>query len=464
MPKKNFIWVVAILAATVVTVWVTRDRPTSMRVNGQPRRSAVDEAIDKIRNAYYLPIDDGDPLMRGALGGMVKQLDEFSSYFPPSRAPAFQRRMDGVAEGLGLQVTSAGGRVKVAHAAANSPARAAALRPGMEILTIDGLIAGGLDPRELRSILHPPPGESVELTLRTKSRKRRSVKITAGRYNVQSVAGLLRHSSGQWQWMLDPEHRVAYVRICEFVDDTVGRLLEALRLAGPIDALILDVRANPGGKSEVAVQMADLFLRDGLIVKMVGRAGVKAVHEAHSAGTRPDMTVVVLVDGRTASGAELLAGALRARHRAVLVGTRTRGKGCIQSMIDLGNMGLVNLTTAQFVFAGGKPITRHKDAKTWGIEPHDKVAIAAGSKAELGRLRILAEYGPPQSATTRPRTPTTAAARAAIVGKLLRADAQLRRASELIRKQRVAGILTRAAEAARKAATQPAEDREAADK
>lgn len=461
MPKKNIIWVVAILAATVVALWVTRSRPSSVCVDGRRRSDPFDEAVAKIKDAYYVKIEDDEPLMRGAIGGLVGRLDEFSSYFPPSRQSAFRRRMDGLAEGLGLRVAPANGRVEVTAVAANSPARAAGIRPGMQVLTIDGVGAAGLKPRELRKMLHPPPGRSVELTLRAPRRKARTVKvaITAGQYHVRSVSGLYRSPSGRWRWMLDGDARVAYVRIAEFVNDTAGRVLEALRRAGPIDGLVLDVRGNPGGKSEVAVQVADLFLREGLIVKMLGRSGVEATYEAHSSGTLPPMAMVVLVDGATASGAELLAGALWAQNRAVLVGTRTRGKGCVQSMIDLGDMGLVNITTAQFVFSRGGPITRRRGAETWGLQPHVRVSVARGRVDELNRLRILAEYGRDEPSATRPAVAT----QETVLNRLLRADAQLLEGLELIRRHRVKPILARAKRAARRAALRQANTDEATD-
>ena len=466
MPKRNIIWIVAILAGAAALIWITRRQPGPVSAGRPERLRPVADVYEKIQSDYYLPVEDR-ALFRGAVRGMVEELDEFSTYLPPERIATFRQRMDGFERGLGLKVVEVDGRFEVVSVLHDSPAGRLRIRPGQRILMINGTNLARATSDEVRTMLAVDVGESVELTLWSAARKGRTVELTAAEFRVESVRGLSRDPEGQWGWWLEAEPAIAYVQIREFVDDTPERFQGVFRALDGMAGLVLDLRGNPGGKGTVAVRFADLFLREGLIVKMVHRGGDVERHEAHEPGTLPDVPLVVLVDGRTASGAELLAGALWVHHRAVLVGTRTRGKGCVQSMLDLGGeLGMINLTTSQFVLERLGPITREPDSTSWGVAPHVRVAIGRDSAASLRRLRAAAEVRPdpqtqpksrPVTKPAKPRLPAT-------VRGLLRHDAQLARAVTLLSEpDAISTILAAEREKARlaeeAAASQPAKAR-----
>lgn len=510
MPRRNIIWIVAILLAAVVTMWVMNNHPRPE--NGDvPGRSDF-HIFEKIRRDYYLPIED-EKLLRGAVRGMVSELDEFSSYFPPETMGRFSRRMDGFEQGLGLRVKfiekwveehdgtplhrkrrSFIRRLVVVDVLHDSPADRAGIMPGQWIRSINDQIK--LTIEEVRGQLSPPIGTNVtmriiplKLTIEEVCRQllpaidmnatvirggrvgpqildlnrvsgnywkqllaaypdlsqQRTITLTSAEFPVESVTGLYRRKTGQWAWMLDAERGLAYIRIREFVNNTAERLRQTFRAMNGVKGMVLDLRSNPGGKSTVAVQVADMFLREGLIVQMADRLGQGERHEAHSPGTLPPILLVVLVDEKTASGAELVAGALWANDRAVLVGSRTRGKGCVQSMIDLGELGLVNLTTSQFVLARPRNITRIKGNKTWGIDPHESCRIEAANQSALQDFRTMAgnagfaRKSQPTTLPTQPQFPD-------VVLKLLKLDKPLARASQLLQKpEQIKAILESAA-------------------
>jgi len=447
MPKRNIIWVIAILAATAGTIWMMRSnpyRPTGG--NGQDRYDALTEALARIESDYYEPLDDEAMLALRvkALATLAASLDEFSTYFPPDKLEAFERRMGGFGRGVGLRTQQVAGEAPVVTAVLHgSPADRAEIRVGQTVVRIDTRPTAELERDVFCSLLNPPLDESVTLVLQDAGQTtRQTLTLTSAEFRIESVTGLHRlhrdDADARWAWMLDADHAIAYIHVKEFVDDTIEKFHQALRTAGPVKALVLDVRGNPGGKSSVAIELADMFLAEGLIVRMLSRDDTLAKadsgehHIAHERGTMKALPVVVLVDEQTSSGAEVVAGALWAHHRAVLVGVRTRGKGCVQTMIELPDgLGLLNLTTSQFVFARGGMITRRPQSTTWGIDPHVTVTIPPADQQALERLRDEAQrpLKNPEPATR----PATSHATPTLATRLIRADAQLARALELLR-------------------------------
>ncbi len=430
MPKRNILWVLAIVAASAVTIWVMRDKRSPVRTGNSPQVHRMVKALDQIKRTYHKPIEE-DKLLRGAIRGMIRQLDEYSSYIPPEKIARFHRRMDGQAEGLGMRVVRERGSILVSQVAYDSPAQRGGIRPGDRILAIDSEILLDMDIEDIRRKFDLEAGSSVELMIESPEKPQPSV-LTASHYPVESVTGYRRRATGQWIWMLDDEHSIGYLRIREFVNDTPEALQKSIRAMGNIRNLVLDLRDNPGGKGDVAIRVADLFLRKGAIAHMVGRSGRSIRHEAHARGALPKIKLAVLINGKTASGAELVAGALRDNHRGVLVGTRTRGKGCVQSMIDLGeDLGLVNVTTSQFFPPDKREITRHSDSESWGIQPHRQVDISADDLAKLRRLRARLSMPPKSPTATAPHT-TPSDTQPIDADIILRDDRQLKIAMEIL--------------------------------
>ena len=456
MPKRNIIWILAIVTATATAMWMSRSDPNEPGPPGRPGRfSHLVNVGSRIQSDYYQNMDEAKltELQVEALLAMTEALDEFSTYVPPEKVKAFKERMAGTGRGLGLRTRQTqGGPLIVTAVLYNSPAHRAGIQAGWRIVRIDRHTAGRYRPSEIRQALSPPLGESVLLTFGADddTEALRTVRLTSEDFGIESVTGLyhLRRDerwARRWAWMLDQDKAVVYVHVREFVDNTVERFDQALRAAGGATGpggVVLDLRGNPGGQSGAAIRLADRFLTHGLIVRMLERKdridrpldGKR--HNAHARGTLEDIPVVVLIDERTASGAELVAGALWAHHRGVLVGRRTRGKWCAQSMIELGGgLGLLNLTTSHFVFSR-PPTTPAPENAPPGVEPHVSVAIAPEDRQALADLRAKAERPLPAGADRPTTAPARATRQARILARMLELDSQLARALALLRTPR----------------------------
>jgi C-terminal processing protease CtpA/Prc len=237
-------------------------------------------------------------------------------------------------------------------------------------------------------------------------------------------------------YLVDFDRAMAYVRIREFVNDTGGQLKKTLQQLTDLRGLVLDLRDNPGGNLSVAVEAANLFLREGVIVTSVNRSGDIKKYVAQSDWALPEIPMVVLIDGETASAAEILAAALKVHRRAVLVGMRSRGKGRVQSMFPLpGGLGQINLTTSELLIPSRQSISREPDSDVWGVDPHprQKVEIAPEHLEKLqllqGRSGTFQSMGAGAPATV----PAIASRRARVLYReFVRLDSQFARAMELL--------------------------------
>ena len=455
MPKRNIIWIVAIVTATATAMWLSRSDPNAPSPPGVERFGRLAKIVASIERDYYRPLDSerlNELIEIEGLGG-VESLDEFSTYVRPERVEAFKQRMAGKGRGLGLRTRQARtGPPIVTAVMYNSPAYRAGIQVDWRIVRIQGHDVGQLRPSEIREILQPALGESVSLTLYAANAanldEENTVTLTSEKFGVESVTGLyhLRRDSRwarRWAWILDQSNAIAYIHVREFVGNTVERFDEAFRAAAAGQnprGLVLDLRGNPGGQSSAAIRLADMFLAEGLIVRMLGRKDDGRIPEhgkrysAHRRGTLDGIPLVVLVDERTASGAELVAGALWANHRAVLVGTPTRGKWCAQSMIELeGGLGLLNLTTSYFVFS--RPVPRHltPHGQIPPIRPHEIVRIDPDKRRDLAAARDEARRPPAPAAGDKPTTAPATTRKITPLDRLLMFDSQLHRARELLR-------------------------------
>ncbi|MCJ7544489.1 MAG: S41 family peptidase [Phycisphaerae bacterium] len=469
MTKRNLIWAVTLLAIAVILVLAKRPTYSPSRQEGlAPQFRALDETYRLIQDKGYSPSADRD-LVRGAVGGMAGAADEYSSYIPPDKAESFQRRMEGKDRGVGLKLEQVGGQLRVHQALFGSPAARAALATGDVILTIDDRAAEGLTAAEAERLVNEGPlGTAVRLQVAGPNDEVHAVTLERREFPVESVAGVLRRQDGQWVYLVRAEPAVAYVRIREFVRSTAEEIRIALRQVDAPQGLVLDLRDNPGGQFPVAVEVADLFLREGTIVTLVDKSGPQPPYTARPEGSYPeDLRLVVLVNGKTASAAEIVAGALALNRRAVLVGTRTRGKGAIQGMFRLPDgMGEMNLTTAEFLLGEGRSIGRREGSSTWGIDPQVEVVIPAVDGRRLSRLRLDLEAGvstqlAPTTRRARGRSATqagasTAPATGAATRALLALDAQLRKAVDLLADpEAFDGILHQAAATAPESSAAP---------
>jgi carboxyl-terminal processing protease len=191
---------------------------------------------------------------------------------------------------------------------------------------------------------------------------------------MPSVKGLwIDNATRKWNFWLDQEQKLGYVQIGEFGKTTVEDCRSAVKslLEQGLKGLVLDLRHCPGGLLLATVEIAELFLREGLIVSFKGGQHPEMIYRATGKNCLGDFPLLVLVDDHTASAAEILAEALKENGRATILGTRTFGKGSVQEIQTLSGRGAIKLTTAYFFLAGGRGIDRQKGAATWGVDPTD---------------------------------------------------------------------------------------------
>jgi carboxyl-terminal processing protease len=333
-------------AASPIDPEAAESAPRTVPLEEIQRYVAVYRAI---QDAYVEPLDD-QALMKSALRGLLTDLDPHSAYLDEAEARALSEQSEGSYSGIGVEIEQRPDRsMMVVAPIDDTPAQRAGLRAGDLIIAVDGqpLAAAGADAasRELRG----EPGSKVTITfLRRGEDAPRDVVITRELIRVTSVSSRL----------LEPGF--GYLRISTFQADTgpeVARHLKALQDAGPLQGVVLDLRSNPGGLLNAAVEAADAFLDDGLIVSTKGRlAFSNSRFHAKPGDETGGAAVVVLVDAGTASAAEVLAGALADQQRALVMGSRTFGKGSVQTVVPLENGDSVKLTTARYYTPSGKSI------------------------------------------------------------------------------------------------------------
>lgn len=339
-------------------------------------------ALSHIEVSHVEPPDQ-DALIYGAIRGMVDTLDPHSSFLDPDEVARLNADTEGRFGGVGVEIDVRDGWITVHGVLAGGPAERAGLRPGDRFLTLDGVGARDLRVSEAVRIMRGEPGTSVTVRVRREG-EGEAVELTMTREVIEVEAVEAR---------VLPD-RIAYVRIRSFQATTTSELRAALdaavretESAGGLRGVLLDLRGNPGGLLDEAVLVADEFLIEGTIVSTRGRDGVVLSEaSARAPGTRPDWPMVVLVDYFSASAAEIVAGALRDHRRALVVGTRTWGKGSVQNVIDLPDGSALKLTVARYYTPSGDSI------QAVGIEPD---VVVEQLDEELART--LAREMPPIS-------------------------------------------------------------------
>lgn len=398
MPKRNLIWILIILAmGTVLFLVWKQPSPVDRPANGpfQP----VGQTYEVIVRQYYKPIDDRR-IRQAAVQGMIEALDEFSTYVPPEEAESLTHRVMGQPGGIGLVVARPVGKTfgpegaEVIGALPGSPAHQAGLLGGQRLLAIDGEDIAGMGFFRVRTLLAGVPGSEVLLRYcpaddadRPGPAEPIERMLVRQELALETVDGLYRDEQGQWVYALDVDRGLYYLRIREFCPRTPQQLQRALGQMPDFRGLVLDLRGNPGGVLDNGIAVADLFLAEGPIVTICDRRPTPRQVVSHGDTPFAQVPLAVLIDRDSASAAELVAGALARNARAVLLGERTRGKGCVQTMIRLGgDLGQVQLTTAEFFFDPDRPVQRREDSDVWGVDPEISIAMTPETRRALYEL------------------------------------------------------------------------------
>ncbi len=349
--------------------------------------------------AHYIEEVEPRTLFENAMQGMVRGLDPYSAYIGPEHFQQFKQSIDQEFVGIGVHVEGPplADQLRVVSPLYDSPAFRAGMRAGDLILEIDGVPAKTMDVEEAVKRMKGPEGSRVTLLIQHPDADAQPLRLDITRQWIQTKSVLGDHllPDGRWNYFLDAEPRIGYVRITTFGEFTVRELREVLQFADhPIDALILDLRGNEGGLLDKAVHTCDLFLDEGVIVSTRGRhAADEVVYEADPTTTIFPQTIpmVVLVDQRSASASEIVAACLQDHGRAAVAGQRTFGKGTVQNVIPFEhNTSALKLTTASYWRPNGQNIHRAEgatDEDTWGVTPEADLTVELTDEQYLTLVR-----------------------------------------------------------------------------
>jgi carboxyl-terminal processing protease len=307
------------------------------------------DVLSLVRGSYVEEVNSQE-LIYGAVRGMLATLDPHSSFMTPEMFEDMQAETHGEFGGLGIEITVRDGALVVVSPIEDTPADRVGMQAGDRIVEIDGESTDGMEVMEAVRLLRGPQGAEVEIVVRRAAQENQiTFNIVRDIIQIKSVKSRLL------------DNNYGYVRLSQFQERTAEDLkqhLSSLREeAEDFNGLVVDLRNNPGGLLDQAVAVADLFLDHGLVVYTEGReADAKMEFSASQKGTEPSYPIVVLINGGSASAAEIVAGALQDYDRAIIMGEQSFGKGSVQTIIPLDDRSALRLTTARYFTPSGRSI------------------------------------------------------------------------------------------------------------
>ena len=375
----NFIWIVIIFfSLNPCGLHAQTEKETDPDVYYQDFEEFI-TVIQEIQNKY---VDEVKlrALLKDAYKGMLAGLDPYSQFIDSKHLEELRIETGGVFEGLGIEVVIKDGVLTVLTPIVDSPAFRAGVFIGDRIIKIDGKSTKNFTIREAIEVLRGKPNTEVTLTV-VHEGERDPVDIIVERAKIQI-------KSTRGERIVDKESKIGYVAVTGFQDNTITDLdasIEELEKQG-MEALILDLRFNPGGLLNIAVDMSDKFIKKGIIVYTKGRhESQEHEYKAHRSGTYKNFPLIILVNSGSASASEIVAGAVKDHNRGLLLGTKTFGKGSVQSLIPIENKNTaLKLTTAKYYTPSGTMIDGV------GIEPDIKVDLTKKEVRELHKYLTIA--------------------------------------------------------------------------
>jgi len=363
------------------------------------------DVFERIRAEYVEPVNDRE-LIENAINGMLTGLDPHSSYMNAKSFRDMQVQTRGEFGGLGLEVTSENGIIRVVSPIDDTPAARAGVKAGDLITMLDGQTVQGLTLNEAVDKMRGPAGSQIRLTIK-RDGVNTPIELAMQRevIRIQVVKSRL-------------EGDIGYIRLTSFNEQTDPGLRKAIqdlkqKAGGSLRGIVLDLRNNPGGLLDQAVSVSDDFLEQGEIVSTRSRHPEESQRwNSKSGDVTGGLPLVVLINGGSASASEIVAGALQDHRRAVVVGTRSFGKGSVQTVMPLQGNGAMRLTTARYYTPSGRSI------QGLGITPDIEVAASRTETPHFGPEReadlnkaLRNQGGAPQPATPPARTDLPAVAK-----------------------------------------------------
>jgi len=370
-------------------------------VNQSPAAMKKDELIDVFERVLALsesPLGEErlpqELLITQFAKGALSALDPYTVICWPSQAQNLKKAITSQFTGIGIRFSTKQESAKVLSVLPDTPAYHSGLEAGDVIKAVDGLQTSEMPPDCVAQRIAGPEGTKVTLTIKRQGEhKDRNITLRRSNIVVPSVRGWQRSETGGWRYMIDARNKIGYIRISSFNSRTVGdfdKILAQLEAQG-LKGLILDLRSNPGGLLNGAIEIADRFIEEGLIARIQPRCGMPTYISAHKEKTHPDYPMVVLIDRSSASSSEILAGVLQEpkHNRATIVGERSYGKGSVQSIVShLGGGATLKYTIAHYYLPSGQRIkSRDEDRKpgseNWGLLPDVNVKLRSNELQKM---------------------------------------------------------------------------------
>jgi carboxyl-terminal processing protease len=376
------------LSTTVWTALTARQPAVTTPVDPTIESAAlVAEVIDRVRREYVDRIDD-KRIVESAIRGIVSDLDQHSTFLDAEQYEDIRITTSGNYTGIGLDVNLDDGKVTVVAPLEGAPAALAGILPGDVVVAVDDVPVDSNDVAATVSRMRGAPGTPVDVSVvRSGADDPLHFALTRSAVQVKTVAGEYLGNG------------LAYVRLSGFTEHTPGDLdhavQELLEAAGGerLHGVVLDLRSNPGGVLDSAIRVADAFLADGIIVSGTGRVRQAQFEQfAHPGDLLENVPAVVLVNGGSASAAEIVAGALQDHGRARLVGEKTYGKGSVQTVMPLGEGSAIKLTTSRYLTPSGRSINGtgiEPDVVVHGVDANQQYRGAHGHVALRDDTQLL---------------------------------------------------------------------------
>jgi carboxyl-terminal processing protease len=321
-------------------------------------------------------------------------LDPYTNLVWPWSVKDFEKSMTQQFTGIGVEISKSTGVLRVVSPLPDTPAYAAGMDADDEIIAVNGEETKDMTISCAVSKIMGPKGTKVTLRVRRPSTgETKEMTITRAKIVVHPLRGWTRQADGDWDYMIDPENKIGYVRLTAFTETTgedLDKALKKLEKQG-LQGLILDLRFNSGGYLQAAADVVDMFVSEGVIVKSSPRHGFATYEIAHRSGTHPNYPLVVLINGGSASASEIVAGALQdpKHQRAVLVGERSYGKGSVQVVTPFtGGNSQLKYTVAYYHLPSDQQVKNRYQMeklgrKDWGIAPDVEVKVASNELKDM---------------------------------------------------------------------------------
>ena len=404
MSKWNLSWLVGIIGVALVGLSLTWSAPTGIGLQEKhTNMKLIVDVMEEVREKYVKPIppEKERDLIENMINGGLEKLDPYSAFMGVEEYKEFRKQSTGKFGGIGIRIGVVSQQIFVESPMVGTPAYEAGVQAGDIIIKIDSQSTENMSLRKVVDLIQGDPGTKVTLTVLHEGAKdvkdAVDIPIVRAEISIDSVLGdqRMKDQLKEWDFWIDPQTKIAYLRVVQFTEKTVPeltRVVDLLQKTG-MKGLIVDLRNNPGGLLQAAVEVSSIFLpEDQKIVTTKGRDNKqeKTYVSKHAnlnmkpAGNYP---LVILINRYSASASEIVAAALQDYLRAVIIGERSFGKGSVQNVIPMeNNTTALKLTTASYWRPSGKNIHRFPDSKEtdeWGVKPNEGFEVKLSDEERM---------------------------------------------------------------------------------